>query len=241
MRVVRRHSPRIVRVPVSARSRQSHTETGFVQFTGSVVHVYVRHRTYGPCRDLYSSVFSLLLQEAGLGRPPGARMPLYNSKTNTLLAALPEADFKRVNARLDLVQLELGTVVSENGSYSKYAYFPIDCILSLLYVMENGDSAEIAMVGNEGVVGIAEVTGGESMLSRVVVQSAGAAYRIAIEALKNEFTRGGVMQSLLLRFTQAMVTQMAQTAACNRHHSIEQQLCRWLLLSLDRLPTSEIV
>ena len=168
-------------------------------------------------------------------------MALYDSKKNTLLAALPEADFKRVNARLDLVQLELGTVVSENGSYSKYAYFPIDCILSLLYVMENGDSAEIAMVGNEGVVGIAEVTGGESMLSRVVVQSAGAAYRIPIEALKNEFTRGGVMQSLLLRFTQAMVTQMAQTAACNRHHSIEQQLCRWLLLSLDRLPTSEIV
>jgi CRP-like cAMP-binding protein len=169
-------------------------------------------------------------------------MPLsLTPRNNTLLASLPKGDLRRVNSRLDLVQLQLGAVVSDNGSYSKYAYFPVDCIISLLYVMENGDSAEVAMVGNEGIVGIAGVTGGESMLNRAVVQTAGLAYRMPTEAIRKEFGRGGAMQSLLLRFTQAMVTQMAQTAACNRHHSIEQQLCRWLLLSLDRLPSSEIV
>jgi CRP-like cAMP-binding protein len=169
-------------------------------------------------------------------------MPLsFTPRNNTLLYSLPKGDLRRVNSHLDLVQLELGAVVSDNGSYSKYAYFPVDCIISLLYVMENGDSAEVAMVGNEGIVGIAGVTGGESMLNRAVVQTAGLAYRMSTEAIRKEFGRGGAMQSLLLRFTQAMVTQMAQTAACNRHHSIEQQLCRWLLLSLDRLPSSEIV
>ena len=162
-------------------------------------------------------------------------------RNNTLLASLPKGDLRRVNSRLDLVQLRLGAVVSDNGSYSKYAYFPVDCIISLLYVMENGDSAEVAMVGSEGIVGMANVTGGESMLNRAVVQSAGYAYRMSTDAIRKEFCRGGAMQHLLLRFTQAMVTQMAQTAACNRHHSIEQQLCRWLLLSLDRLPSSEIV
>ena len=159
-------------------------------------------------------------------------------KQNRLLASLPAADYKRISARLEVVPLSLGEVLYENGEISKYAYFPADCIVSKLYVMENGDSAEIAMVGREGIVGIAVFMGGITMPGRAVVQNAGNAYRIRAELIKDEFKRGGVVQDLLLRYTQALITQMAQTAACYRHHSIEQQLCRWLLLCIDRLPSN---
>ncbi|MGH8641987.1 MAG: Crp/Fnr family transcriptional regulator [Burkholderiales bacterium] len=161
-------------------------------------------------------------------------------KENKLLASLPAADYKRLAAGLDLVPMKLGAVVYENGDIANYAYFPLDCIVSLLSVMENGDSAEIAMVGREGIVGVSVFMGGASAPSRAVVQSAGDAYRIPADQMKVEFRRGGPIQYLLLRYTQALITQMAQTAACNRHHTIEQQLCRWLLLSLDRLPTGDL-
>jgi len=136
--------------------------------------------------------------------------------------------------------LPLGWAVYEAGDTQGYVYFPTTSIVSLLYVMEDGASAEIAVVGNEGVVGIALFMGGETTPSRAVVQSAGYAYRLRANVLKTEFGRGGNLQHLLLRYTQALITQMAQTAVCNRHHSVEQQLCRWLLLSLDRLPSNEL-
>jgi CRP-like cAMP-binding protein len=131
--------------------------------------------------------------------------------------------------------------VYEAGGTQGYVYFPVDCIVSLLYVMEDGSSAEIAVSGNEGLVGISLFMGGETTPSRAVVQSAGHAYRLSAAVLKREFERGGDLQHLLLRYTQALITQMAQTAVCNRHHALEQQLCRWLLLSLDRLPANELV
>jgi CRP-like cAMP-binding protein len=161
-------------------------------------------------------------------------------RLNKLLAALPGDIHKRVVPHLELVPLELGASVYEAGGKQAYVYFPIDAIVSLLYVMKDGASAEIAVVGNEGLVGIALFMGGESTPSRAVVQSAGDAYRLSSKVLKREFEFGGALQHLLLRYTQALLTQMAQTAVCNRHHSIEQQLCRWLLLSLDRLPTNEL-
>ena len=136
--------------------------------------------------------------------------------------------------------MPLGHVLYESGSELSHVYFPTDCIVSLLYVMEDGASAEIAVVGNEGLVGVALFMGGETTPSRAVVQSAGYAYRLFGAGLKQEFSSGGVMQHLLLRYTQALLTQMAQTAVCNRHHSVDQQLCRWLLLSLDRLPSNEL-
>jgi CRP-like cAMP-binding protein len=160
--------------------------------------------------------------------------------SNKLLAALPPHIFKRLQAGLESVPLKLGASVYEAGGRQAYVYFPTDAIVSLLYVMKNGASAEIAVVGNEGLVGIALFMGGESTPGRAVVQSAGDAYRLSSKVLKREFDAGGALQHLLLRYTQALITQMAQTAACNRHHSIEQQLCRWLLLSLDRLPTNEL-
>jgi CRP-like cAMP-binding protein len=165
----------------------------------------------------------------------------HTPRQNHLLAALPEADYERLLPDLELVPLELGWALYESGSQQGYVYFPTTSIVSLLYVMEDGSSAEIAVVGYEGVVGIALFMGGETTPSRAVVQSAGYAYRLKASRLKDEFERGGPLQYLLLRYTQALITQMAQTAVCNRHHSVEQQLCRWLLLSLDRLPSNELV
>src|SRR5216683_207519 len=159
---------------------------------------------------------------------------------NHLLAALPVADYERLQPDLERVPLPLGMAVYESGAKLDYVYFPTDCIVSLLYVMKSGASAEIAVVGYEGLVGVALFMGGESTPSRAVVQSAGYAYRLPSKILKREFEQSGPLQHLLLRYTQALITQMAQTAVCNRHHSVEQQLSRWLLLSLDRLPTNEL-
>ncbi|MNF96053.1 hypothetical protein D3C85_766420 [compost metagenome] len=160
---------------------------------------------------------------------------------NRLLAALPIEVQERLIPQLELLVLPLGKVVYESGDSLQYVYFPTDAIISLLYVMEDGASAEISVVGNEGLVGIAVFMGGESTPSRAIVQSAGHAYRLAGQRLKSEFNRHGEMMQMLLRYTQALITQMAQTAVCNRHHSIDQQLCRWLLLSLDRLPSNQLI
>jgi CRP-like cAMP-binding protein len=159
---------------------------------------------------------------------------------NYLLAALPTADYERLLPHLELVPLPLEWAVYEAGDAQGYVFFPTSSIVSLLYVMEDGSSAEIAVVGNEGVVGIALFMGGESTPSRAVVQSAGYGYRLRASVLKTEFGQGGDLQHLLLRYTQALITQMAQTAVCNRHHAVEKQLCRWLLLSLDRLSSNEL-
>jgi len=162
-------------------------------------------------------------------------------KQNHLLAALPAADWRRWLPLLEAVEMPLGQVLYEAGNTLSHVYFPTNAIVSLLYVMENGASAEIAVVGNEGIVGISLFMGGESTPSRAVVQSAGQGYRLQAQAIKDEFSRSGAVMHLLLRYTQALITQMAQTAVCNRHHSLDQQLCRWLLLSLDRLQGSELV
>ena len=159
---------------------------------------------------------------------------------NTLLGALSAADCERLAKNLELVPLTLGEVLYESGETMSHAYFPIDGIISLLYVMKNGESAEIAIVGNEGMIGIALFMGGESTMSRAIVQNAGCAYRMKAEVLKDEFYSGGSLSRLLLMFTSALITQMVQTAACNRHHTVDQQLCRWMLLSLDRLPSTRI-
>lgn len=161
-------------------------------------------------------------------------------KLNRLLAALPAADYRRILPELEPVKLPLGMVVYESGGTLGYVYFPTDSIISLLYVMEDGASAEIAVTGYEGLVGIALFMGGETTPSRAVVQSAGSGYRLKAALLKKEFDIGGALQHLALRYTQALITQMAQTAVCNRHHSVEQQLCRWLLLSLDRLSSNQL-
>jgi len=163
-----------------------------------------------------------------------------NPRRNHLLAALPAAECERLFPDMELVPMPLGNVLYESGSQLKHVYFPTTSIVSLLYVLEDGASAEIAVVGNEGMIGIALFMGGETTPSRAVVQSAGHAYRLKGQLLKQEFSRSGAMQHLLLRYTQALITQMAQTAVCNRHHSLDQQLCRWLLLSLDRLPSNEL-
>jgi CRP-like cAMP-binding protein len=160
---------------------------------------------------------------------------------NQLLAQLPQAERDRWFPELKLIDLQLGQVMYESGVTLKYVYFPTTAIVSLLSVMENGASAEIAVVGHEGIVGISLFMGGESTPSRGVVQSAGKAYRLSAQLMKNEFNRAGPVLHLLLRYTQALITQMSQTAVCNRHHSVDQQLCRWLLLSLDRLGTNELV
>jgi len=159
---------------------------------------------------------------------------------NSLLAALSAPEQERLFPQLELVPMPLGKVLYESGNQLGHVYFPADCIVSLLYVMEDGASAEIAVVGNEGLVGVALFMGGETTPSRAVVQSAGFAYRLPGASIKLEFNRGGAMQELMLRYTQALLTQMAQTAVCNRHHSVDQQLCRWLLLSLDRLHSNEL-
>lgn len=164
-----------------------------------------------------------------------------NPHQNHLLGALPTAEYERLFLNLERVKMPLGKVIYESGGELRYVYFPSTCIISLLYVMENGASVEIAVVGNEGIVGIALFMGGGTMPNRAVVQSEGYAYRLRGTFVQQEFGRNGPLLRLLLRYTQALMTQMAQTAVCNRHHSVDQQLCRWLLLSLDRLSSNELV
>lgn len=169
-------------------------------------------------------------------------MPILSSPSqNHLLAALPMAEFQALESSLELVPLPLGKMLYEPGGQLQYAYFPTSSIVSLHYVMESGASAETAGVGHEGVVGISLFMGGETTPSSAVVQTAGHAYRLKRCTLLQEFNRAGLFQRILLRYTQALMTQMAQTAVCNRHHSVEQQLCRWLLLTLDRLPSNELI
>ena len=164
-----------------------------------------------------------------------------NPRMNRLLAALAEPDYDRIAARLEFAPLALGEVLYESGNRMDHAYFPTTSIVSLLYVMANGASAEIAIVGNDGIVGISMFMGGQSTPSRAVVQSGGEGYRLNSRFLMEEFNEYGPTAHLLLRYTQALITQVAQTAVCNRHHTVDQQLCRWLLLSLDRLPSNELV
>ncbi len=168
---------------------------------------------------------------------PAVRDP----KDNRLLAALPDQEWQRWHSQIEWVSLPLGLVLYESGTTQSHVYFPTTAIVSLLYVMESGASAEIAVVGNEGLVGISLFMGGGTTPSRAVVQSAGAGFRLKATVIQEEFNRSGPVMHLLLRYTQALITQMAQTAVCNRHHSLDQQLCRWLLLSLDRLDTKELV
>ncbi|MDR3371915.1 Crp/Fnr family transcriptional regulator [Rhodoferax sp.] len=165
----------------------------------------------------------------------------HSPKLNRLLAALPDEILARWRPDLEWFELPLGKVLYEAGAVEKYVYFPTSGIVSLLYVMKNGDAAEIAVVGLEGVVGISLFMGGNSTPSTAVVQSAGGSYRLKAQIMKKDFDLFGPVTHLLLRYTQALITQMAQTAVCNRHHSLDQQLCRWLLLSLDRLPGNELV
>lgn len=164
----------------------------------------------------------------------------HDPNQNHLLAALLDAEFDRLAPHLELVPLLLGDVLSESGDKLHHLYFPTSAIVSLHYLLENGGSSEIAGVGNEGVLGVSIFMGGDSTPSRAVVQTRGHAYRLPAAILMEEFNRGGHVMRLLLRYTQALLTQMSQTAVCNRHHSVEQQLCRWLLLTLDRLPTNEL-
>jgi CRP-like cAMP-binding protein len=171
-----------------------------------------------------------------LMRSKGSHSP----SQNKLIAAMSHDIVGRLARNLELVEFPLGKVLYESGAQERYVYFPTDCIVSLLYTMEDGASAEISLVGNEGIVGVAVIMGGESTTSRAIVQSAGSAYRLPSQRLKDEFNRHGDFLHLMLRYTQALITQMAQTAVCNRHHSIDQQLCRWLLLSLDRLSGDEL-
>jgi len=168
-------------------------------------------------------------------------MDAHDPRTNHLLAALPDAEWQRWHPSLESVELPLGHVLSESGRKMAHVYFPTTAIVSLLYVLEDGASAEIAVVGNEGVVGISLFMGGESTTSRAVVQSGGQGFRLSARLIKDEFGRSGPVMHLLLRYTQALITQMAQTAVCNRHHAIDQQLCRWLLLSMDRLRGNQLV
>jgi CRP-like cAMP-binding protein len=174
--------------------------------------------------------------------PPNSVMTLSAGPAeNHLFAALPDAEAQRWLPQLERVEMPLGQVLYESGGTLSHVYFPTTAIVSLLYVMENGASAEIAVVGNEGIVGISLFMGGDSTSSRAVVQSAGLGYRLKAQIMKDDFNRAGPVLHLLLRYTQALITQMAQTAVCNRHHSLDQQLCRWLLLSLDRLQGNELV
>ncbi len=175
--------------------------------------------------------------------PPWRRTPIVpsDSRKNHLLDALPATVWERWRPHLETVPLRLGQVLYESGTTLTHVYFPTTSIVSLLYLTENGESAEIAVVGNEGIVGIALFMGGESTTSRAVVQSGGNAIRLKAQSLKDEFNLSGPVLHLLLRYTQALITQMAQTAVCNRHHTLDQQLCRWLLLSLDRLRGEDLV
>jgi CRP-like cAMP-binding protein len=167
-------------------------------------------------------------------------LDLHQPQQNHILGALPDIERERLFSHLTLVEMPLGMVLYESGDTLRHIYFPTDSIVSLLYVMKDGASAEIAVVGNEGAIGVALFMGGETTPSRAIVQSAGFAYRMSGRRLKEEFNRHGQMLHVLLRYTQSLITQMSQTAVCNRHHSVDQQLCRWLLLSLDRLPSNEL-
>jgi len=197
-------------------------------------------------RPLYASAqtarqpTNTLAARKGIAMHQLSSMTRHAPRQNGLLAALPKADYERLSGSLELVPLPLGRAVYESGGQLDYVYFPTDCIVSLLSVTQDGSSAEIAIAGNEGLVGIALFMGGETTSSRAVVQNAGYAYRVPSALIKQEFNRGGALQLLLLRYTQALITQMSQTAVCNRHHSPEQQLCRWLLLSVDRLPSNRL-
>ena len=213
----------------------------------------------GPdCAHMTRSCVGACQRVAGLHSNEGRRLPSFlqlrvwnlvkqasidpatDPRQNHLLAALPDAEWQCWQLQIEPVSLQLGQVLYESGGVQSHVYFPTTSIVSLLYVMENGASAEIAVVGNEGVVGISLFMGGESTTSRAVVQSAGQAFRLSASRMKEAFGRAPVLH-LLLRYTQALITQMAQTAVCNRHHTLDQQLCRWLLLSLDRLHGSELV
>lgn len=190
---------------------------------------------------------SILQNKKHISAKPRAvsRLPVvassHETKLNQLLGALPDADLKRWLPDLELIELPLGKVLYESGAVEKHVYFPTSGIVSLLYVMKNGDAAEIAVIGNEGIVGISLFMGGNSTPSRAVVQSAGRGYRLKAQIMKDDFERLRPVTHLLLRYAQALITQISQTAVCNRHHSLDEQLCRWLLLSLDRLPGSELV
>ncbi|WP_440590647.1 Crp/Fnr family transcriptional regulator [Rheinheimera fenheensis] len=182
------------------------------------------------------------MQASGMSSPLSTSMTSKHTPVqNHLLNALPTDVQQRLFPHLDLVEMPLGKVLYESGDVMRYVYFPTDCIVSLLYVMENGSSAEISVVGYDGMVGVSLFMGGDSTTSRAIVQSAGFAYRMLGHRLKDEFNRHGQLLHILLRYSQALLTQMAQTAVCNRHHSIDQQLCRWLLLSLDRLKDNHLV
>src|ERR1700722_18362295 len=172
----------------------------------------------------------------------GANMPAARTdpRQNHLLAAIPEAEWTRFAPHLTPVAMALGEIVYESGGDQLYVYFPTDCIVSLLYVMEDGAAAEIAIVGNEGLIGISLFMGGDSTVNRAVVQSAGHAFRMRAQFIRDEFIHAGPVQQLFLRYTLALIAQMGQTAVCNRHHTVEQQFCRWLLMSLDRLPSNEL-
>ncbi|MBC7752549.1 MAG: Crp/Fnr family transcriptional regulator [Candidatus Saccharibacteria bacterium] len=167
--------------------------------------------------------------------------PSKNPKANRLLACLPKVEWEILQPQLEWIEMPLGHVICESGNTFSHVYFPTTAIVSLLYVLENGASAEIAVVGNEGIVGISLFMGGESTTSRAVVQSAGEGYRLKAKFIKDQFNRSDPLMHLLLRYTQALITQMSQTAVCNRHHCMDKQLCRWLLLSLDRLSGNELV
>ena len=180
-------------------------------------------------------------QPAGEKRLASVTKAADDPKQNDLLAALPASEWERWLPQLEVVEMPLGKVLYESGSKMTHVYFPTTSIVSLLYVMEDGASAEIAVVGHEGIVGISLFMGGSSTPSRAVVQSAGSGYRLRASLMMQEFNRAGPVLHLLLRYTQALITQMAQTAVCNRHHSLDQQLCRWLLLSLDRLKSNDLV
>ncbi len=162
-------------------------------------------------------------------------------RSNHLLASLPAESYQRLRPQLELVLLPLGLVLYESGAFQEYLYFPVDGIVSLLYVTKNGSSSEIAIAGREGLVGVALFMGSDSTTNRAVVQCAGHAYRINVPALKREFALGGAFQNLALLYTQTLIAQMAQTAVCNRHHTLDQQLCRWLLLSIDRMSGDELI
>ena len=178
--------------------------------------------------------------KATFSKSPSSGATGHTPHQNYLLDALPPTDYDRIASHLELIPMGLGDVLYEPDVPLRYVYFPTTCIVSLLYVMEDGASAEIAIVGNEGMLGISLFMGGDTTPSHAVVQSAGHGFRLRADALKTEFGRFGPTMHLLLRYTQALITQMAQTAVCNRHHSVDQQLCRWLLLSLDRLSSNEL-
>jgi len=203
--------------------------------------VYSQHTSKLQFACVGKLVRSLLVTESSAMPLPPLISATHDPRQNHLLAALPADEYARLFPRLELVPMPLAEALYESGIQMRHVYFPTTAIVSLLYVMEDGSSAEIAVVGNEGIVGVSLFMGGESTSSRAVVQSAGHAYRLQGQLLKDEFYRAGPMQRLLLRYTQALLTQMAQTAVCNRHHSLDEQLCRWLLLSLDRLPSNELV